>query len=57
MDKPLVYITNVHRGAQDRSHYLYAEVRAVINDEVLIAASLDYCVEHAYDRYIVVKKG
>lgn len=54
--KKQVVITNVHRGAKGREGIIYAEVKHVATGELLIAGTLDYCIEQAYDRYEVVRE-
>ena len=44
-----VYITNVCRGKDERNHMLYAEVRSIDDDSLLIAATLDYCIDRVYN--------
>jgi hypothetical protein len=51
--KQVVYITDVRKGSGKREHILYAHVRDANTDEVLIAATLEYCVKEAYERYTV----
>ena len=60
MSKQEVYITNVRKGRPLSAHgqgpeYVYAQVRDLETDELLIAATLDYCLEEAYARYEVCK--
>jgi hypothetical protein len=50
------YITNVQRGSGSKRQFIYAEVRAVDGNELLIAATLSYCLQQAYERYVVVSK-
>ncbi len=42
-------ITNIRRGKGDRSQYIYAQIRDK-NNELLVAATLDYCVDALKER-------
>lgn len=38
-------ITNIRYGKNDHSRTLYAEIRDSKTDQLLVAATLDYCVD------------
>lgn len=43
-------IKNIHRGIGQRSHIVYAELRAVKNDELIISATIDFILDAIQER-------
>jgi hypothetical protein len=54
---PNCYLTKVHHGTGNRSVYIYAELRDIKTDQLMISATLDYILQAVKERnYILGSK-
>lgn len=50
-------ICNVRQGKNSRADIIYAEIRDVLTNEILVSATLDYCVERMKTVAKAVQEG